>query len=158
MTELFEHGYAIVIGVDDNNIKRLKLESVAKDVQAIHDVLVHPERCAYKAENVKLIKGAESTKANILDALYWLQEKVEADKDATAVIYYSGHGMVDKATNQYFLIPYDIKALTTCPRRCDQSGNDDGRNCQHQGRADVSRPRLLPRGWDGHQKYRFRGD
>jgi len=111
MTDIFEHGYAIVVGVDDNNIKRLALPTVAKDVQAVHDVLVHPERCAYKPENVKLIKGTESTNKNILDALYWLQEKVEADADATAVIYYSGHGMVDKKTDQYYLIPYDIRDL-----------------------------------------------
>ncbi len=111
MAEVFEHGYAVVIGVDDNNIKRLALPSVAKDVQAVHDVLVHPERCAYKPDNVKFIMGAESTRENILEALYWIQEKVKGDGEATAVIYYSGHGMVDKASNQYYLIPYDIKDL-----------------------------------------------
>ncbi len=111
MTDVFEHGYAIVVGVDDNNIKRLALPTVAKDVQAVHDVLVHPERCAYKPENVKLIKGGESTRENILEALYWLQEKVEGDADATAVIYYSGHGMEDKKSDKYYLIPYDIKDL-----------------------------------------------
>lgn len=77
MSELFEHGYAVVVGVDENNISRLALPTVAKDVQAVHDVLVHPDRCAYKPENVKLLKGAESTNKNILDALYWLQEKAE---------------------------------------------------------------------------------
>ncbi|MCA9919204.1 MAG: caspase family protein [Anaerolineales bacterium] len=112
MSELFEHGYAVVVGVDENNISRLALPTVAKDVQAVHDVLVHPDRCAYKPENVKLLKGAESTNKNILDALYWLQEKVEGDAQATAVIYYSGHGMVDNATNQYYLIPYDIRSMS----------------------------------------------
>lgn len=111
MAEVFEHGYAVVIGVDDNNIKRLALPSVAKDVQAVHDVLIHPERCAYKPDNVRFIMGAESTRENILEALYWIQEKVKGDAEATAVIYYSGHGMVDKASNQYYLIPYDIKDL-----------------------------------------------
>lgn len=111
MADIFEHGYAVVVGVDENNIQRLALPTVAKDVQAVHDVLVHPERCAYKPEHVKLIKGSESTNKNILDALYWLQEKVAGDAEATAVIYYSGHGMVDKATEQYFLIPYDIRDL-----------------------------------------------
>ena len=112
MSELFEHGYAVVIGVDENNIQRLALPTVAKDVQAVHDVLVHPERCAYKPDNVKLLKGAESKKTEILDALYWLQEKVKGDAEATAVIYYSGHGMVDKATDQYYLIPYDIRSMS----------------------------------------------
>lgn len=112
MSELFEHGYAIVIGVDENNIQRLALPTVAKDVQAVHDVLVHPERCAYQPDNVKLLKGAGSNKKDILDALFWLQEKIKNDAEATAVIYYSGHGMVDKETNQYYLIPYDIRAMS----------------------------------------------
>ena len=112
MTELFEHGYAVVVGVDENNIQRLVLPTVAKDVQAVHDVLVHPERCAYKPENVNLLKGAESTNKNILDALYWLQDRVKEDAEATAVLYYSGHGMVDKDTDQYYLIPYDIRSLS----------------------------------------------
>jgi len=112
MAEIFEHGYAIIVGVDDNNIKRLALPSVAKDVTAVHEVLTHPERCAYNPDNVKLIKGADSTSENILEALSWLQEKVKADENATAVIYYSGHGMVDKKTDQYYLIPYDIRKLS----------------------------------------------
>ncbi len=112
MAEIFEHGYAVIVGIDDNNIKRLALPSVAKDVQAVHDVLVHPERCAYKPENVKLLMGEKSTKTDILDALYWLQDKVAADAEATAVIYYSGHGMVDNATDQYYLIPYDIRSMS----------------------------------------------
>ena len=112
MSEIFEHGYAVVVGVDENNIQRLALPTVAKDVQAVHDVLVHPERCAYKPDNVKLLKGADSTNKNILDALFWLQEKVKGDAQATAVIYYSGHGMVDKETDQYYLIPYDIRSMS----------------------------------------------
>ncbi|WP_420629067.1 caspase family protein [Candidatus Leptofilum sp.] len=108
----FEHGYVVVIGVDENNIERLALKTVAKDVQAVHDVLVHPQRCAYKPDNVKLLKGEKSTNKEILDALYWLQERVAEDAEATAVIYYSGHGMVDKATDQYYLIPYDIRSMS----------------------------------------------
>ncbi|MCP4416407.1 MAG: caspase family protein, partial [Chloroflexi bacterium] len=98
--------------VDKNNIRRLALPSVAKDVQAVRDVMVHPERCAYEPDNVKLIMGEESSNKNILDALYWLQDKVKEDAEATAVIYYSGHGMVDNATDQYYLIPYDIRSLS----------------------------------------------
>jgi uncharacterized caspase-like protein len=111
MAELFEHGYGLVIGVDANQVARLALPAVAKDMQAVYDVLVHPERCAYKPENVKLLQGTASTSKAVLDALYWLREKVRGDGEATAVIYYSGHGMVDKAAGQYYLIPYDIREL-----------------------------------------------
>jgi hypothetical protein len=112
MSAIFEHGYAVIVGVDENQIGRLALSTVAKDVQALYDVLVHPERCAYKPENVKLLKGADSTQNNILDALGWLRDKVKADPAATAIIYYSGHGMVDKATNQYYLVPFNISVLS----------------------------------------------
>ena len=111
MNRKFEHGYAAVIGVDQNQIERLALPTVANDVQAIYEVLIHPERCAYDPDNVRLVHGEDATGKNILEALYWLQEKIEADPEATAVIYYSGHGMLDQAANQYYLIPYDIRAL-----------------------------------------------
>jgi hypothetical protein len=112
MTAVFEHGYALIVGVNDNRIQRLALPDVEKDVQAVYEVLVHPERCAYKSENVRLLKGEESTRQNILEGLYWLQDKVKGDAEATAVIYYSGHGMVDKNANQYYLVPYDIQELS----------------------------------------------
>jgi hypothetical protein len=69
---VFDHGYALIVGVDANQIPRLALPAVAKDVQAVYDVLVHPERCAYNPDNVRLLKGADSTRENILDGLYWL--------------------------------------------------------------------------------------
>jgi hypothetical protein len=108
---MFEHGYAVIIGVDENQIPRLALPTVASDVTAVYDVLIHPDRCAYNPDNVRLLKGDESTQRNILDALFWLNEKVKADPEATAVIYYSGHGMEDPAANRYYLVPYDISDL-----------------------------------------------
>ena len=69
MSNIFEHGYALVIGVDGNQIPRLALPAVAKDVQAVYDVLVHPERCAYNPDNVKFLHGEESTRQNIMEAL-----------------------------------------------------------------------------------------
>ena len=76
MAEEFKNGYAVIIGVDDNEIKRLTLPDVSKDVKALHDVIVHPDRCGYAPDNVKMISGAESTKDNIFDTLLWLQDKV----------------------------------------------------------------------------------
>ncbi|MBK8905128.1 MAG: caspase family protein [Anaerolineaceae bacterium] len=111
MSEVFQHGYALVIGVDDNQINRLALPTVAKDVQAVHDVLVHPERCAYAPENVTLLHGKQATRKDILQQLRRLKEKVKADPEATAVLYYSGHGMEDKSNGRYYLIPYDISSL-----------------------------------------------
>lgn len=111
MSETFNHGYAVVIGVDKNNIKKLELPAVEKDVTAVYEVLTHPKRCAYAEDNVHFIHGPDATKNAILEAFIWLKDKVKADPEATAVIYYSGHGMRDKKTELYFLIPYDIQSL-----------------------------------------------
>lgn len=112
MSNVFEHGYALIVGVDANQIPRLALPAVAKDVQAVYDVLVHPDRCAYNPDNVKFLKGDQATRDNILEGLFWLRGKAKDDPEATAVIYYSGHGMADTVANQYYLIPYNISDLS----------------------------------------------
>ena len=67
---------------------------MAKDATAVRDVLIHPERCAYPAENVRLLLGREATREGIRGGLAWLKERIAADSsgDATAVFFYSGHG------------------------------------------------------------------
>lgn len=110
MMETFDHGYAVVIGIDDNAIPQLALPTVARDVAAVRDVLVDPARCAYLPDNVRLLSGTAATKDGILAALEWLRDRSSADPDATAVVYYSGHGAVDKG--RYYLIPYDVKIST----------------------------------------------
>ncbi len=116
MSETFKHGYALVVGVDENVQPHLALPAVAKDVTAVHDVLLHPERCAYESANVQFLKGADSTRDNIFDALYKLQDQVKADPDSTVIIYYSGHGWREKATEKYYLIPYDIEDMSRARR------------------------------------------
>lgn len=111
MSERFEHGYALIIGVDENNIERLDLPIVTKDVQAVHDVLIHPQQCGYLPENVRLLKGQQATRENIFNSLRWLQDKISRDDNATVIVYYSGHGLLDKNTGYSYLIPYDIQDI-----------------------------------------------
>ena len=108
MARQFKHGYALLIAVDQNAVPSAALPDVAKDVAALHDVLVHPERCGYTAENVRTLTGAQSTRDGIMAGLDWLREKLAADTagNATALIYYSGHGHVEAGS--YYLIPYDL--------------------------------------------------
>ena len=111
MTENFSHGYALIIGVDQNSVPAWALPAVARDVEALRDVLIHPQRCAYQAAHVKLISGAEATRGSILAGFDWLQACLAEDAAATAVIYYSGHGWRDDQTQppQYYFIPYDVR-------------------------------------------------
>ena len=113
MVRQFLHGYALVIGVDENNVSDWALPDVAKDVAALHGVLCHPERCAYPPEHVRVVKGEAVTKQGILDGLQWLANQIAADPSgaATAIVYYTGHGWQDTQVTPpaYYFIPYDVQ-------------------------------------------------
>lgn len=106
---LFEHGYALLIGVDDNLAGHLRLPAAGKDLGALTQVLTHPQRCAYPAEQVKVVRGGEATRAGILEGLDWLCERIAADSNATVTVYYSGHGYRDIEVDPplFYLVPYD---------------------------------------------------
>jgi hypothetical protein len=107
---MFTHGYALLIGVDQNKVPQLALPIVKKDVHKLKSVITHPERCGYPEDNVRFLTGTEATREKILDGLDWLRAKLAADTDAnqTALIYYSGHGHRE-ASGETFLIPYDAR-------------------------------------------------
>ena len=113
MSESFANGYALLIGVTESQVARWALPDVGKDIAALSAVLKHPERCAYPDDNIKVITGPAATRQGITDGLEWLAERLAADRsgDATAVVYYTGHGWRDKAAQPptYFLIPYDVR-------------------------------------------------
>lgn len=110
MTYSFIHGYALLIGVDASQVDRWALPAVTKDIAAVAGVLAHPARCGYQAANVKTVTGPTATRAGILDGLAWLAERLAADAsgNATAVLYYSGHGW-RRGDDAYYLLPYDVR-------------------------------------------------
>ncbi|RLC76484.1 MAG: caspase family protein [Chloroflexi bacterium] len=109
----FTHGHALLIGVDENHVSGYALPAVAQDIQALADVLIHPQRCAYPAGNVKTLTGQEATRQGILDGLEWLQERIKAatSENTTAIVYYTGHGWRTGSADpsEPYLIPYDIR-------------------------------------------------
>jgi uncharacterized caspase-like protein len=111
MAGLFNKGYALLIGVGESNYKPLSLPVTVKDTQAIYAALIDPELCAYpdNKDHIRVLNNAEATRSTILDGLKWLKEKAEADREATVLVYYSGHGWVDKTDNRYYLLQYDVK-------------------------------------------------
>ncbi|NER97441.1 MAG: caspase family protein [Symploca sp. SIO1B1] len=111
MTEKFNQGYALLIGVGESQYKPLSLPVTVQDTQAIYAALIAPELCAYPddQEHIRVLNNTEATRSKILDGLKWLKEKAEADRDATALVYYSGHGWVDKTDDTYYLLQHDVK-------------------------------------------------
>lgn len=108
MTHRFDNAYALLIAVDQNREAAAALPAVAADARALYDVLVHPQRCGYAPDHVRLLTGPDCTRQGILDGLDWLAERIAAvgDGNATAIIYFSGHGHVEGG--EHFLIPYDL--------------------------------------------------
>jgi uncharacterized caspase-like protein len=111
MSSTFTHGYALLIGVSESAYPKWSLPVTVKDVQAIQSILIDSNLCAYSndVDHVRLLHDAGATRQAILDGLTWLKAQTTADPDATAVVYYSGHGWIDKGTGQYYLIQHDIE-------------------------------------------------
>ena len=113
MSRQFANGYALLIGVNESNVKRWALPDLTKDIQALEHVLTHPQLCAYLKDNVNIVMGKAATRKGILDGLEWLQGRIQADPsdNATAIIYYTGHGWCDETIEptEYYLIPCDVR-------------------------------------------------
>jgi len=110
MSDTFTHGYALLIGVGESAFPKYSLPVTVKDVQALRAILTDPNLCAYPNNNqhLRLLYDAAATRTAILDGLVWLKDQAAADPEFTVVIYYSGHGWLDKSTQHYYLIPHDI--------------------------------------------------
>lgn len=111
MTQIFTHGYALLIGVGQSVYSKWSLPVTVKDIQALHAVLIDSNLCAYpnNTNHVRLLHDQGATQTAILDGLTWLQERAAADPEATVVIYYSGHGWLEQIQNRYYLVQHDIK-------------------------------------------------
>ena len=111
MTTTFSHGYALLIGVGQALYPRWSLPVTVRDVQALKRVLVDPNLCAYPddADHIRLLRDDGATRSAILDGLAWLKDRAAADKDATAVVYFSGHGWLAHDQKRYYLIPHDVE-------------------------------------------------
>ena len=108
MTETFPHGYVLLIGVDECAYPKWSLPVTVRDVQALAAALTDPHLCGYPPDHIRLLHGAGATKQAILDGLAWLAEQAAADPDATAIVYFSGHGWLEERSGRYYLIPHDV--------------------------------------------------
>ena len=104
---IFQEGHALLIGVGGD------LPGTVEDARGIADVLTDAVRCAYPPEQVRLLAGADATRANILAALDALIQS--ASPQSTILFYFSGHGCrAESPTGEaYYLIPqgYDLQKL-----------------------------------------------
>jgi uncharacterized caspase-like protein len=108
----FSHGYALLIGINKSRSLELPPLPVAyKDIKLLEAALTNPHGCAYAKhpKDVRLVMGTRAKRSNVLEGLDWLRGKAQADPEAVIMIYYSGHGLLQPKTQQFYLQTYDAK-------------------------------------------------
>ncbi|MFN6496446.1 MAG: AAA-like domain-containing protein [Nostoc sp. DedQUE01] len=108
-----DNNYALLVGIGDCVDDGWSLPATVNDVEALKSLLTDSTRCGYidDEQHLLLLKNETATKEGILAGLKWLEEKAKSDSEATVVIYYSGHGYLDKHTQKYYLVPHDNNNL-----------------------------------------------
>lgn len=106
----FNHGYGLLIGVGQSDYPPYSLKAPVNDVKEIYRILTDPNLCAYPEEQVDLVTDGEILpyRKNILGGLKKMAKNAAADSEATCIVYYSGHGWLDKSSGTYYLIPRDV--------------------------------------------------
>lgn len=108
MSAQFTHGYALLVGVGQSQYAPWSLPVTVKDAQALQTALTDPYLCAYPPDHIRLLHDETATRQGILDGLAWLRQQCLTTDEATAIIYYSGHGWLDKGSGGYYLIPHNV--------------------------------------------------
>src|SRR5262245_43009134 len=97
------HAHALVIGVTEyQHIQRLPRVCDAEDVAGI---LRDPGACGYHPANVVVLEEVDATRARILEELDRLAGR--AGREATALVYFSGHGGRPPRMGDSYLMPID---------------------------------------------------
>ncbi|MDO5980907.1 S8 family serine peptidase [Flavivirga spongiicola] len=102
------NAYALLIGVGGHDIP-----VTVDDAKVLGELLKNSQKAAYKKENVKVLVNEEANRLNVLSSLEDIVEKVEAEDDATVIIYYSGHGgkIQNESSNDYYLLTHGANSL-----------------------------------------------
>lgn len=108
-------GYALIVGVAEyQNLDASKqLRFPESDAEAMYRVLISQEGGAFPAENVRFLKGAQATLANVRRELEEWLPSVAQPQDRV-VVYFAGHGFVKDGKG--FLAPWDVD-----PARLDET-------------------------------------
>lgn len=86
MPVLFVHGYAVVVGVGGDT------PTTVHDAQGVASLLCDPTRCAYPVGQVQVLTGEHARRDDVLAALDRLAAQARRDREATAIVFFSGHG------------------------------------------------------------------
>jgi len=103
----FTNAHALVIGVGlYEHISRHNVPIAAGDARAVSATLQDPQRCAYPAENIRLLTNQDATRDSILAALDGLADTLSPE--STLFLFYEGHG-VYATDGSYQLTAHDTR-------------------------------------------------
>ena len=99
--------YALVVGIAkyDKLPESGQLQFPERDAESIYSVLISPEGGNFRAENVHRLIGSKANLANLKHEVEEWLPSVAKDDDRV-LIYFAGHGFVNKG--KAYLAPYDI--------------------------------------------------
>ena len=102
--------YVLVVGVGDYEDDEISdLAFAERDAQAVYDFFVADPRSPARPENVKLLKGAEATRIELMSAIQsHLAQK--ASENDTVIFYFSGHGFMEG--EEFFMLPQNARRDT----------------------------------------------
>ena len=96
--------YALVVGIGEYEKVHPKLSPIPEndaDLLAQELATQKDNGGAFADVTIKLLRDAEATHANILNRLQWLAKAARDSETDIALVYFSGHGAVDKAGAYY---------------------------------------------------------
>lgn len=96
--------FVVAIGVGEyNNEKLPNLKLACKDAKDFADVVETKKGVPFSDVQVKLLRDAEATRADIYEAMQWMGE--QASPNDLCIFYFAGHGYRDEKDRFYFM-PY----------------------------------------------------
>src|SRR5689334_11420344 len=101
MSERFQNGYALIVGVGAD------LPNTVGDAIDLADILKDSARFAHPHGEIYLLTSEQATRDLILSTLYLLAQST--DSLSTVIVYFSGHGyQVSSPTDMfYYLMSYE---------------------------------------------------
>jgi uncharacterized caspase-like protein len=103
--EHFTYGHALLIGVGDYQRDSLSTPTTAADATRLAELLRDAKVAAYPEKQVQTVLDAQATRAGILAALDAFAQQLAGSPQATAVVFFAGHGKQHE--NGYYLLPHD---------------------------------------------------
>jgi WD40 repeat protein len=95
--------YVVSVGVSNFKKKSYNLDYAHADAESMSALFKTQKGLLYKDVQVKELTNEQATRANILDAFYWLEKNV-THKDV-AILFIASHGFNEKG--KFYILPHD---------------------------------------------------